>query len=215
MFNRFFLGSLLCLFSLNASAMLTTYYFENITNNSAGNALAGETQLSFTLSESGGRAVFTFNNSGPAASSITDIYFDDPAPTLLDSIFSIANSSGVSFSSGASPTNLPGGNDPAYSFSADFSADSDSPIQPKGVNPGEFVAISFNLLNGFTAQHVANQLNTGDLRVGIHVQGFANGGSESFINNPGDLPTSIPEPSMLLLFGTGLFGLLWRRRYAG
>lgn len=207
-------GGLLALYSLNAAAMLATYDFEGITNNSTTNTLIGETQLSFTLSESGGRAVFTFNNSGSAASSVTDIYFDDPMPAILASIFSISNSTGVSFSEGASPGDLPGGNDPLYSFSADFSADSDSPAQPNGVNPGEYVAISFDLLSGFTVQHVAAQLDSGDLRVGIHVQGFANGGSESFINNPGGPSTAIPEPSVLLLFAIGLCGLCWVRQRA-
>jgi hypothetical protein len=51
--------------------------------------------------------------------------------------------SGVDFAPGASPPNLPGGNAPAFSFDANFSADSTPPAQPNGVNPGEFLSMIF------------------------------------------------------------------------
>jgi hypothetical protein len=62
----------------------------------------------------------------------------------------------------------------------------------------------------------------GGLRIGIHVQGFASGGSESFVNNPPappgggeDPPSAVPEPGVLSLVGFSLLGMLAvRRRYA-
>ena len=118
----------------------------------------------------------------------------------------------MSFSQGASPPDLPGGNNasPPFSVTAGFSADSDSPVQPNGVNPGESLGIRFSLQPGETFADVLTALGNGDLRVGIHVQAFASGSSESFVNTP-----PLPEPGSVALFGVAaaLTGLgSWRRR---
>jgi hypothetical protein len=53
-----------------------------------------------------------------------------------------------------------------------------------------------------------NHLNqAGDLRIGIHVQSFGNGGSESFVNDPGLPPSIVPIPAAAWLLGSGLIGL--------
>jgi MYXO-CTERM domain-containing protein len=190
----------------SATALATvTYSFQNVTANSVANAASGQAQLSVDVAPVGLNQVsFTFFNAGPAAMSITDVYFDDG--TLLG-IASITNGPGVNFSQGASPPNLPGGNllTPAFNTTAGFFADSDPPAQPNGVNPGEQLTIVFDLINGQTFNDTINALNTpGDyLRIGIHVQGFADGGSESFVNN-------VPAPGMLALAGAG--GLFAARR---
>ncbi len=184
------------------------YTFGNITGNNVANAAAGESQLAVEVDAVGPNQVsFKFTNTGPLAMSITDIYFDDG--TLLG-IASITNGGpSVDFSQGASPGNLPGGNalSPAFQTTAGFSADSNPPTQPNGVNPGEMVTIVFNLINGMTFADTINALNTpGDhLRIGIHVQGFANGGSESFVNR-------VPAPSALALLGLGGLAAARRRR---
>jgi len=199
-------------FSAPAKADPITVGFTCITNNlgsgppTCSNVAA---QLSITIASAGtagsGNALvsFTFNNAGPLASSITDIYFDDG--TLLG-IASITDSgAGVSFSQGCSPGSLPGAGN---TWTTSFCADSDSPTQPKGVNPNEWVTITFELLSGKSFNDVVSALNlgsaTGGLVIGIHVQGLANDQSESMINTP---PTVIPEPGTLALFGTGLIGL--------
>ena len=193
------------------SAQAATLGFYCITNTSAANCASGVSQLSVTISSaSSNKALFTFSNAGPNASSITDVYWQDG--TLLDiASVNIGNIGTVNFSQYASPSNLPGGNNitPAFAATAGFSADSNSPVSPNGVNPGESLGVLFNLQPGKTYADVlaaldAAHLNqTGGLRIGIHVQSFSNGGSESFIN----VPTAVPLPAAAWLLGSGLIGL--------
>jgi hypothetical protein len=190
-----------------------TYTFQNITNNNATNAATGESQLSVELVDLGGNSVeFLFLNSGPLASSITDIYFDNGNLGTLSGPIGFTDALGtVSFAAGAAPGNLPGGNDVDFDTTSGLSVDSDAPVQPNGINPGEQLGLT--LSGDYT--DVVNQIAAGNLRIGIHVQGFANGGSESFVNNP---PTTsvVPAPGSILLSGIGIsiVGLLRNRKNA-
>ena len=197
------------LFSLVAAgaAAVPLSFGTCVSNNSAADCAIGSAQIAVDVT--GGPAAsqvsFTFTNSGSAAASITDIYFDNG--TLLG-IASIVNGSGVSFSQGASPGDLPAGNNasPPFVATAGFTADSNPPAQPNGVNPGETVTIIFDLQSGGTLQDVLDELGDGRLRIGVHVQGFASSGSEAFVNTP------LPEPGALALLGAGLLGLAWAGR---
>lgn len=191
----------LCAFAV-APAKAATLSFFCITNNAAADCATGEAQLSVNVTDPGSNQVlFHFKNSGPNASSITDVYFDDG--TLLG-LSLITNGPSVSFSQYASPPNLPGANNvsPPFQVTAGFLADSNPPVQPNGVNPGEWLKIYFDLQAGKNFNDVITDLTDGSLRVGIHVQGFAYGGSESFVNNP------VPIPAAVWLFGSGLLGLV-------
>jgi hypothetical protein len=199
---RFVIGALLSTAAFAAQAAIS-YSFGCITFNSGGNCSAGSTQLNLTLSDGGnGIANFLFSNTGPQASSITDIYFDWKAPELALTEGAFTQSTGVSFGWGATPVNLPGGN--TIAFSSDLGLDSNVPTQPSGINPGEWLNIAFA---GSFAE-LAEGLHSNTLQVGLHVQGFSNGGSESFV--------SVPEPAVyaLLLVGVPLFGFAIRRRKA-
>jgi hypothetical protein len=190
------------------------YSFHCITSNGpsggAGDCAIGEAQLRVEVIERGDSLVgFKFTNAVGAASSITDIYFDDG--TLLGIASIMTSGAGVAFAQGADPGDLPGGNDvsPSFVTTAGFSADSDSPVPKNGVSSAtEWVEIKFDLQSSGTYADVIEELASGELRIGIHVQSFASGASQSFINNP----TPVPEPGTLFLLGAGLTGLALRRR---
>lgn len=201
----------LLVFQIPAQAIL--FGFDNITNNNAGDAAIGEAQFFVDVTDAGNSQVlFTFTNIGPAASSITDVYFDNGS---LLGIASIDNSNpGVSFSQDASPPDLPGGDsiDPPFIVTEGFLADSDPPPPTSGVNPGESLGILFDLQPGKTFSDIfveINIMNPALLRIGIRAQAFAGGGSESFINNTtGGGLVVIPEPTTIALMSCGLLMLL-------
>jgi hypothetical protein len=191
--------SLLC---TNANASIT-YSFDNITNNNPLNAAIGEAQLFVEVGDVlGNQITFTFSNTGPEASSITQVYFDDSSLLSFDSIDD--SLAGVEFSQGASPPELPGGNTvvPAFMTTSGLSFSSDPPVQSNGVNPGEWLAINFNV---DPSTNLPQQIASGDLRIGIHVQAIGNGGSEAFIlGEPVSNIASVPAPGALILAGIGI-----------
>lgn len=212
--SRFVAGIVLAGASLAIQA--ATLDFFCITGNKAGDCAIGVSQLSVAVTDPGNdQVLFTFFNIGGDQSTISEIYFDDG--TLLG-IAAIDNSDpNVSFSQDATPPDLPGGNSisPAFNVTAGFLADADNPAPKWGVSPGESVGILFALQTGGSFFDVLDDLETGELRIGLHVINFANDGSESFVNNPGGgPPTVIPVPAAVWLLGSGLLGLvaLGRRR---
>lgn len=181
-----------------------------VTNNNPVDVQTGTAQLTVEVSDAGAAGVeFTFRNGGPGACSITDLYWDDG--TLL-ALGSITSGPGTEFEPLASPQNLPGGANatPPFEVTAGFSADASGPAQLNGVNPGEFVTVRYLLQGSQTYAHVIDDLATGALRIGIHVQGFAGGGSEGFIN--GGTPVPAPAGAVAVLGAIGLGAARRRRR---
>jgi hypothetical protein len=184
-------------------AHATQFGFYNISANDVGDAAIGEAQLWVDVTDAtdaiGGKVLFTFGNTGPAASSICDVYFDDGS---LLGIAIIYNNPGVSFTEGAKPGDLPSGDNasPPFIATAGFTADSDPEVEANGVSPGESLGILFDLQGNQTFADVLSELYSLELRIGIHVQGFESGGSGSFVN-------SVPDASIMFLLGPSLLAL--------
>lgn len=202
--SKLILGAALMVLVSAAPASAVVYEFSCITVNDPTDCGILEAQLWLEVTSGDGIVNFRFTNNGPEDASITDVYFSDLLPPLLGTPSIITSSSGVSFSSTCSPGSLPGG---GSGFTTSYCADSNSPVQPNGVNPGEWLNISYTLQDGATFADVIAAIEAGDYRIGIHVQGFDGGGSEAGV-------ASVPEPSSLVLVttGLGLVPLIARRR---
>jgi hypothetical protein len=220
-------------FADQASAALKTYTFENITSNNGTDAAIGEAQMRVDVFDQlsdplagtshalgDGEIGFRFRNEGPLRSSITAVFFEDGG--ILKMHVPLIGSAGVEFSQdNKKPANLPGGNaapwnfEPSSGFENIATADADAPMYHNGINPNEWLIVKFELEPHKDYDDVITALATRPaapgtgttLRIGIKVQGYTSGGSESFINEPGQLPPSgvVPEPATLAMWsGLGL-----------
>ena len=186
--NRIFV--LLAVLVLNTLAYANIIYDFHIFNNPS---YENDPRLNFTLTitdeglTSSGRqkAGFTFNNNSTIGSSITDIYFDARPDTGSSLVFYdalIFEGPGVSFSKYASPRTLPSGNmlTPVFDRYPEYSADSDSPVSLNGINPNEWLKLTFTLKYNRTIDDIIAEIANGgsctenNLRIGIHIQSLPN-----------------------------------------
>ncbi|HBG77221.1 MAG TPA: hypothetical protein DDW84_00015 [Phycisphaerales bacterium] len=172
---------------------------------------ASDSRLDFTVAvcdEGQGKVGFVFQNSSLISSSITAVYFDDDS--LLKSVRDISSGPGVKFSAGANPGSLPGGNnlDPAFAKKPFFAADSDSPTSKNGINPGEWLKITFNLNAGENFDSVIKQITAASSRIGLHIQSLPKDDSVSAINNT----TCVPEPATVAILSLSGLLAIWKRR---
>jgi len=208
-------------FAMNATAM--TFGFTAITNN-GGVAGDAEGEIFVTVSDLGsGQALFTFNVNPGHEFGIHAVYFDDGALlTLADLVDDDQNGgdSGVDFSQGATPPNLPAGNTVGFEATPGLTASADPPVGgPTGnsVNGGESLGVIFDLETGTTFADLLAALDLGfadgGLVIGIHVVGMGeeNQFSNSYVTDGDDEPV-IPLPAGAALGLVGLAPVMARRR---
>ena len=188
-----------------------TYSFVRITQNGSVDVAS---QLKMTVNDNGGDSVrFIINNNGPLASTIFSVFFDDG--TILGSTMGIDDSdSVVDFEQEFTPSDLPGGStiNPPFVTSENFQVIKSNAAN-NGIDPGEWLGITFTLLPGKIYSGVLEDLSNGTLRVGLHVGRLYPDGekSDSFVNN-GVILTPAPGAMVLGSIGVGLVGWLRRRR---
>ncbi len=170
-------------------------------NDSSGYAqLAGESQLYMDVTVlDTGQASLVFTNTGPEDSVVSRIDFDF-APELGLNLIAINNGSGVEFqASPASPNNLPGGKSLNNAFISDLSVAAKNPRPKNGLNPYDSVEL---FIRYDDSRNLLDALENETLRIGLHVQSFAGGYSESFVN-------VVPEPGAISMLLVGGFALYW------
>ena len=147
---------------------------------------------------------FKVVNDSEVDCSIARIYFDDGA---LLGVAEIVNGPGTDFEQPATPSDMPARNelDPPFVTTQDFSAGAENPPPHKGINPGEWLKIIFDLQEGFAYADVLEQLDELTLRIGAHVIAFPDVSSESAVT---------PEPATMIVLGLGGLVLCIKRRRA-
>lgn len=204
MCRKFFFYSFVfyCVLGTSASLLQASYVYPlGIFTDNGSYYDSGDLNCYVEVSNGGTDLVdFTFYNESLINSSIASIYFDNDS--LLD-IVSITEGTGTSFNHPAKPSNLPGANllTPSFVTTDEFSFNGEPPKPHNGVNPGEWVQITFDI-TGSTFAAVIDELNTGSIRVGTHIIALPDGSSESAV---------VPEPTTICLLGLGSLALVRRR----
>ena len=196
------------LFVVIAPLQATLHSYPLVIFNDA--TLADDPSLSFyvdVIDAGTGKVDFEFHNTSKMDSTIARVYFDDLDDGLLadfaDTPNNPDNGPGTIFHWDATPGNLPAGHPLTPSFDADFSAGADPSPAQNGIDPFEWVKITFDIESGHAFSDVINQMNDGTMRIGAHI--ISVGREEVSVS------AVTPEPATIILLGLGALSLLRKR----
>ena len=183
---------------------------------SFGNIAGGDTSgdsyvnsFTYTVTNQGSAVRFDIFNSGNNVAApnmfISKVFFDDNGYLSAPSLYG-TNVGEVSFRGGPSNDQLPqGGND----FTTDYAFSRN----PGGGNVGGVQgAESFPVSFRGNYDNIIAALDSGALRIGLHVQGLPNGQSDSYISSN---TQDTPEPLTMLAAGAAVgFGTMFKKQRA-
>ena len=176
-----------------------------------GNIAGGDTpgdayksSFTFDVLNQGSSVLFKIKNSGNAAAPsmfIRQVFFDDNG-YLSNPVVNFGNVGTVNFEDNNGNDQLPqGGNN----FTTDYAFSRDGG-NGNGVQAGETLGVRFT----GNYNNVIGALNSGALRLGIHVQGLPNGASDSYISTN---TQDTPEPLTMLAAGAAVgFGTMFKKQ---
>ncbi|MES2500994.1 MAG: VPLPA-CTERM sorting domain-containing protein [Pseudomonadota bacterium] len=182
----------------SAVAFASTYSFTGVN----ANEVNVSSQLSLDVTQVGNVVDFKFiNAAGGTNVFIGAVYFDFLGADLISSLTQTGQLGTVSFKTDVTPNGaFPEGN--TINFINDDADAVKDGAATNGVNIGEYLILTA-VLN--PNANIDDLLASGGLRVGLHVQGYATGGSDSYVN-------AVPLPAAGWLFGSALVGLMGLRR---
>jgi len=193
-----------------SAAPAWAFSFSNI----AGGDTPGDAYVnSFTwhLLNEGSSVIIKINNFGdPRASSmfISKVLLDDNGYLSNPSV-NHNNVGQVEFSGGAGNDQLPqGGN----SFTTDYAFSRNTGGgNAWGIQGGESLGLKFD----GNYNSVMSALNSGALKIGLHVQALPNGQSDSYISSSSGNTQDTPEPLTMLAAGAAVgFGTMFKKQRA-
>lgn len=195
-----------------AASAGSVYSFDAISYIGSSAANVGENQFTVEIIDQGpGSVGFLFENSGPYASSLAALYWEDDTDVLgsLTGWSSTQPIGQVDFDGSGLPSALAGTTIDDESIAANV------PPPHRGVNPGEDVTVSFALNTFVDYDDVLAALDSSALQIGIHAIDFDDEESVQFVNTytpPGGGGNPVPSPTAALTGLVMFSGLVMRRR---
>ena len=194
-----------------SAAPASAFSFSNIAGgDTPGDAYANN--FGFNVIDQGGSVFFDIFNYGNAAAPsmfISKVFFDDNGYLSQPWVNANNNVGQVDFSGGAGNDQLPqGGN----SFTTDYAFSRETGAgNVWGIQGGEKLQLVF--AGEFVS--IVNALNTGALKIGLHVQALPNGQSDSYISSNSGNTQDTPEPLTMLAAGAAVgFGTMFKKQRA-
>lgn len=192
-----------------SAAPASAFSFGNIAGgDTPGDAYADS--FSFNVIDEGTSVLFNIFNSGNSAASsmfIGKVLFDDNG-YLSNAVANINNTGEVAFTGGASDEQLPqGGNGftTDYAFTRNNGGGNQWAVQGSESLGVRFTGNYANVISG---------LNSGALKLGLHVQALPGGASDSYISSTSNTEAT-PEPLTMLAAGAAVgFGTMFKKQRA-